>query len=74
MGREGRQKSGHMDFGEWSGKISTTRATAQLGGHPVSDFKWLQLQNGSTATPLVFEVEKKEYETKLPGPPTLHLN
>jgi hypothetical protein len=30
--------SGHMDFGEWSGKLITTRATAHLGGHPVSDF------------------------------------
>jgi hypothetical protein len=27
-----------MDFGEWSGKLITTRATAYLGGHPVSDF------------------------------------
>jgi hypothetical protein len=27
-----------MDFGEWSGKLITTRATAHLGGHPVSDF------------------------------------
>jgi hypothetical protein len=27
-----------MDFGEWSGKFITTRATAHLGGHPVSDF------------------------------------
>jgi hypothetical protein len=27
-----------MDFGEWSGKLITTRATAHLGGHPVSNF------------------------------------